>query len=61
LQTPANYERTLISVRTREGLQSRKQRGETYCRWAEYGRRWEKHFDSQLQKHVIRRTTAIRF
>ena len=30
----ANYERRLISVRTREGLQARKQRGEKYCRWA---------------------------
>ena len=41
----ANYERRLISVRTREGLQARKQRGEKYCRWAEYGWRWEKRID----------------
>jgi DNA invertase Pin-like site-specific DNA recombinase len=48
----ANYERRLISVRTREGLQARKQRGEKYCRWAEYGWRWEKRFDSGSGKHV---------
>ena len=48
----ANYERRLISVRTREGLQARKLRGEKYNRWAEYGWRWEKRFDSGLQKHV---------
>ena len=48
----ANYERRLISVRTREGLQARKQRGEKYCRWAEYGWRWEKRFDSRLKKDI---------
>ena len=48
----ANYERRLISVRTREGLQARKLRGEKYCRWAEYGWRWEKRFDSGSGKHV---------
>jgi len=48
----ANYERRLISVRTREGLQARKQRGEKYCRWAEYGWRWEKRFDPLLKKNV---------
>ena len=48
----ANYERRLISVRTREGLQARKQRGEKYCRWAEYGWRWEKRFDPELDKEV---------
>jgi DNA invertase Pin-like site-specific DNA recombinase len=48
----ANYERRLISVRTREGLQARKQRGERYCRWAEYGWRWEKRFDAVLGKDV---------
>jgi site-specific DNA recombinase len=48
----ANYERRLISVRTREGLQARKQRGEKYCRWAEYGYRWEKHYDPRQGKHV---------
>jgi DNA invertase Pin-like site-specific DNA recombinase len=48
----ANYERRLISQRTREGLQARKQRGEKYCRWAEYGWRWEKRFDPRLKKPV---------
>jgi DNA invertase Pin-like site-specific DNA recombinase len=48
----ANYERRLISVRTREGLQARKQRGERYCRWAEYGWRWEKRYNSGSDKHV---------
>jgi DNA invertase Pin-like site-specific DNA recombinase len=48
----ANYERRLISVRTREGLQARKARGERYCRWAEYGWRWEKRYDTRLKKHV---------
>ena len=48
----ANYERRLISVRTREGLQARKQRGERYCRWAEYGWRWEKRHDPALGKDV---------
>src|SRR5262249_15882595 len=48
----ANYERRLISVRTREGLQARKSRGEKYCRWAEYGWRWEKRFDPRSGKHV---------
>ena len=48
----ANYERRLISARTREGLQARKQRGERYCRWAEYGWRWEKRHDPALGKDV---------
>jgi DNA invertase Pin-like site-specific DNA recombinase len=48
----ANYERRLISVRTREGLQARKQRGERYCRWADYGWRWEKRYDPALKTHV---------
>jgi DNA invertase Pin-like site-specific DNA recombinase len=48
----ANYERRLISVRTREGLQARKQRGERSCRWAEYGWRWEKRHDPGLGKDV---------
>jgi DNA invertase Pin-like site-specific DNA recombinase len=48
----ANYERRLISVRTREGLQARKQRGEKYCRWAEYGWRWEKQLDARLKKQI---------
>src|SRR5262249_47264779 len=48
----ANDERRLISVRTREGLQARKQRGEKYCRWPEYGWRWEKRHDSVLGKDV---------
>jgi DNA invertase Pin-like site-specific DNA recombinase len=48
----ANYERRLISVHTREGLQVRKQRGERYCRCAEYGWRWENRFDLRLGKSV---------
>ncbi len=48
----ANYERRLISVRTREGLQTRKQRGEKYTRWPEYGWRWQKSFDGYLKKDV---------
>jgi DNA invertase Pin-like site-specific DNA recombinase len=48
----ANYERRLISQRTKEGLLARKLRGEKYNRWAEYGWRWEKHFDSRLNKQV---------
>src|SRR6516162_2051739 len=48
----ANYERRLISQRTKEGLLARKSRGERYCRWAEYGWRWEKRFDSRLNKQV---------
>jgi DNA invertase Pin-like site-specific DNA recombinase len=48
----ANYERRLISQRTKEGLQARKQRGERYCRWAEYGWRWEKQYDPVLGKDV---------
>ena len=48
----ANYERRLISQRTREGLLARKQRGEKYCRWAEYGWRWEKQLDLRLKKQV---------
>jgi DNA invertase Pin-like site-specific DNA recombinase len=48
----ANYERRLISQRTREGLQARKQRGEKYTRWAEYGWRWEKRYDPVLGKDV---------
>jgi DNA invertase Pin-like site-specific DNA recombinase len=48
----ANYERRLISQRTREGLQARKQRGEKYTRWAEYGYRWEKRHDPVLGKDV---------
>src|SRR6516165_7707958 len=48
----ANYERRLISVRTREGLQARKLRGERYCRWAEYGWQWEKRYDARLKKLV---------
>jgi DNA invertase Pin-like site-specific DNA recombinase len=48
----ANYERRLISQRTREGLLARKLRGEKYCRWADYGWRWEKRFDTRLKKQV---------
>jgi DNA invertase Pin-like site-specific DNA recombinase len=48
----ANYERRLISQRTKEGLLARKLRGEKYNRWAEYGWRWEKRFDANLKKHV---------
>jgi hypothetical protein len=48
----ANYERRLISVRTREGLQARKQRGERYCRWAEYGWAWVRRHDPALGKDV---------
>src|SRR6516165_7961394 len=48
----ANYERRLISQRTKEGLQARKLRGEKYCRWAEYGWRWIKRFDPGLKKDV---------
>jgi DNA invertase Pin-like site-specific DNA recombinase len=48
----ANYERRLISQRTKEGLLARKLRGEKYNRWAEYGWRWEKRFDSRLNKQV---------
>jgi putative DNA-invertase from lambdoid prophage Rac len=48
----ANYERRLISLRTKEGLQARKQRGEKYCRWPEYGWKWERVYDSNQGKHV---------
>jgi hypothetical protein len=48
----ANYERRLISQRTKEGLLARKLRGEKYNRWAEYGWGWEKRFDSRLNKQV---------
>jgi DNA invertase Pin-like site-specific DNA recombinase len=48
----ANYETRLISQRTREGLHARKLRGEKYCRWAEYGWRWEKRHDAQQRKQV---------
>src|SRR6516162_8847805 len=48
----ANYERRLISQRTKEGLQARKSRGETYCRWPEYGWRWEKQYDAKRGKQV---------
>jgi DNA invertase Pin-like site-specific DNA recombinase len=48
----ANYERRLISQRTKEGLLARKLRGEKYNRWAEYGWRREKRFDSRLNKQV---------
>jgi DNA invertase Pin-like site-specific DNA recombinase len=48
----ANYERRLISQRTREGLQARKLRGEKYCRWPEFGWRWEKQYDSKQGKQV---------
>jgi hypothetical protein len=42
----------LISQRTREGLLARKQRGEKYTRWPEYGWRWAKRLDPRLGKHV---------
>jgi DNA invertase Pin-like site-specific DNA recombinase len=48
----AEYERSLIRIRTREALQARKQRGEKYCRWADYGWRWEKRTDPRLKKPV---------
>src|SRR5262249_41862313 len=43
----AEYERKLISVRTKEGLHAIRERGGKYCRWAEYGWRWEKRHDSR--------------
>ena len=48
----AKYERKLISVRTKEGLQAIRDRGEKYCRWAEYGWRWEKRHDPRSGKLV---------
>jgi hypothetical protein len=48
----AEYERSMIRTRTREALQARKQRGDRYCRWAEYGWRWEKRTDPRLKKPV---------
>lgn len=48
----ANDEWRLIIQRTREGLAARRQRGERYCRWAEYGRRWEKRTDPASGKLV---------
>jgi DNA invertase Pin-like site-specific DNA recombinase len=48
----AEYERSLIRIRTREALQARKQRGQKYCRWADYGWRWEKRTDPRLKKPV---------
>jgi DNA invertase Pin-like site-specific DNA recombinase len=45
----ANYERRLISQRTREGLQARKQRGEKYTRWPPYGWKWVTRKDSQRE------------
>jgi DNA invertase Pin-like site-specific DNA recombinase len=48
----ANYERRLISQRTKEGLAARQQRGERYCRWAEYGWRWDKRPDPGTGKPV---------
>jgi hypothetical protein len=48
----AEYERAMIRTRTREALQIRKSNGQRYCRWAEYGWRWEKRHDPRLKKHV---------
>jgi hypothetical protein len=48
----ANYERRLISQRTRQGLLARKLRGEKYKRWAEYGWRWERHLDPGTEKEL---------
>jgi len=48
----ANYERRLISQRTKESLQARKQLGMKYCRWPSYGWRWEKRFDPNQRKLV---------
>ena len=48
----AEYERKLISVRTKEGLHAIRERGGRYSRWAEYGWRWEKVYDSRLKKKV---------
>jgi DNA invertase Pin-like site-specific DNA recombinase len=48
----ANYERRLISQRTKEGLAARRPRGERYCRWAEYDWRWEKRPDPRMDKPI---------
>jgi DNA invertase Pin-like site-specific DNA recombinase len=48
----ANFERTMIRTRTREALHALKERGEKYCRWAEYGWRWEKRLDPRLKKTI---------
>src|ERR1700733_5780227 len=48
----AEYERRLISVRTKEGLHAIRDRGGKYCRWAEYGWRWEKRHDPRSGKLV---------
>ncbi len=48
----AEYERKLISVRTKEGLHAIRDRGGKYCRWAEYGWRWEKRNDPRSGKVV---------
>src|SRR5262245_60954832 len=68
----ANYERRLISQRTREGLAARRQRGERYCRWAEYGWRWEKRTDpgtgqpvnvkvpDEREREILRKAVELR-
>ena len=48
----ANFERTMIKTRTREALQAIKERGERYCRHAEWGFKWERRWDSRQKKHV---------
>jgi DNA invertase Pin-like site-specific DNA recombinase len=48
----ANFERTMIKTRTREALHAIKERGERYCRHAEWGFKWERRWDSRQRKHV---------
>jgi Resolvase, N terminal domain len=52
----AEYERKLISVRTKEGLHAIRDRGGKYCRWAEYGWRWEKRHDPPVGQARQRQT-----
>ena len=47
----AQYERRLISIRTKEALRWRKSQGKAWGRWPEWGFKWERVWNSREKKH----------
>lgn len=50
--TLTEKQKKLCSIATRKAIQARKDRGEKYCRWTEYGYAWERYYDPALNKDI---------
>lgn len=56
----ANYERKMISVRTKEGLAERKAKGQRHCGDAPFGYEWEPRWDHRRKKRVFMKVVCHR-